>query len=211
MASVAPSSKTLPRTPSLERTTKWKISKETRGCKAALSVLWEHTWTVCFTNPSIFEMQLQLWCLLDSDILGNFQHFCPLAPFTKRGHLISGLLLSHRLAELRKNFHLTPLLLKKKYLCYQKGNLPLTNAHTTDSDSNVAMLQWGFIRSASHHKATEKLKHFWNASLEQCQGGKKITSKDFAQHSQKSNAREHPSALQFIHREQREAGPLWKH
>lgn len=82
-------------------------------------------------------------CLLDIDILKNFQHFCQLTPSTERGHLILGLLLSHCLAELRKNFHLIPLQLKKD-ICVIKNvevTYHLANAHTTDSDSNVAVLQ----------------------------------------------------------------------
>lgn len=101
-------------------------------------------------------------CLLDSDILGNFQHFCLLAPFTKHGHLILGLLLSHSLAELQKNFHLTPLQHKKYIYGIKKVKVTyyLANAHTTDSDSDVATLQRGFIMSPNQQKATEKLKCF---------------------------------------------------
>lgn len=39
---------------------------------------------------------------------------------------------------------------------------------------------------------------------------KNISSKDFVQRSQKGNADEHPSALQLIHWEHREVGPLRK-
>lgn len=175
MASVAPSSRTLPHTPSLERATKREISKETRGCGGCTKCPLRASMNSMFYKPfNFWNAASASVCLLDSDILGNFQHFCLLAPFTKHGHLILGLLLSHSLAELQKNFHLTPLQLKKYIYGIKKVKVTyyLANAHTTDSDSNVATLQRGFIMSPNQQKATEKLKCFWNASLEQYQGKK---------------------------------------
>lgn len=157
---------------------------EKLGGVEALNVLWEHMWTVCFTNPSIFETQLKPVCSLVSDILGNFQHFCLLAPFTKHGRFILGLPVITLFGKTAEKLPLDCSTAKNDICVIKKVKVTyhFTNAHTTDSDRNVAMLHWGFIRSANQQKATEKLKHFWNASLEQYQW-KKISSKDFVQHS----------------------------
>lgn len=155
-----------PAHPPLRATTR-EISQETRRCRGCTKCpLRAHVNSMFYKPLNFGNTASASVCLLESDILGNFQHFWLLAPFTKRGHLILGLLLSHCLAEPQKNFHLTSLQLKKDIYVIQKVKVTchLANAHTTDSDSNVAMLQGGFIRLLTNRREQRN----WNASETLC-------------------------------------------